>query len=91
MKIKRSILIKPSNLLPCPFCGGEAEEVVDLVHSAIRCSNCFVQTKFYAAPLSDVVMKEYGVDVLVAIELQKIIRRNRAAEMWNSRIDKKDC
>ncbi len=44
---KNGVLQIVSNLLPCPFCGGEAKVVVTEIEDnehRIQCSNCHVRT-----------------------------------------------
>lgn len=48
-------------LKPCPFCGGEAEIVEDMVFMGdvgIECQNCFIQ--FTAPPHDERIINEKG-------------------------------
>lgn len=72
--------------LPCPFCGGEAQEVFDLSKLSVKCSICGIETRGAYGTLPTVLKSYYNIPIEQAIELSNLIRKNRAAELWNTRV-----
>ncbi len=72
--------------LPCPFCGGQPIEIYDMFRLSIECRSCGVRTRGVFGTFPSVLIDSYNLSLEKAFKLSDLIRKNRAAELWNKRI-----
>lgn len=78
-------------LKDCPFCGGKAEFYFEYGGQGVSCIECSAKSRkeyFFLYEGIREVYKSCGkkIDATQIMKLGDLIRENRAAKIWNSRI-----